>query len=120
MKKTLLLSTVLFLVCSAPGVSIAQPLGGTTFVNPLVGTPPALVNGRFHFHITPLEDHPAFESLDKDSYQYHALHGYEHYRGKDLQQVDRFRDIQYPKDQPDYRSSYDSFFGVESSNPLRW
>jgi hypothetical protein len=120
-KATLLLSMILFfLLFSAPEVSIAQPLGGNGFVNPLGGVPAGVVNGGFHFHINPLEDHPAYESLDKDSHQYYALHGYEHYRGKDLQQVDRFPDIQYPKHQPYIPFSSESFFGVEIDNPLKW
>ena len=120
MKKTILLGAILVLLLSAPRVGIAQPLAGSGFVNPLYRGSPGLANGGFHFHINPLDDHSAYDSLDKDSYQYYALHGYEHYRGKDLQPVDRFPDIQYPKDQPDARSSYDTFFGVESYNPYKW
>lgn len=120
MEKRLSLSLVLFLILFAPKVTVAQPFVGSGFVNPLDGGSPGLANGGFHFHINPLEDHPAYESLDKDSYQYYALHGYEHHRGKDLQQVDRFPDIQYPKDQPTPRSSTESFFGVESYNPHKW
>jgi hypothetical protein len=117
MNRTLLFSVILFLLCSAPGVSTAQPLGGHGVVNPLGGAITGTANGGLHFHINPSEDHPMFESLERDTYQYYALHGYEHYRGKDLQQVDRFRDIQYPKNQPYYPSRFDSFFGVDSYNP---
>ena len=120
-KTTVALSMILlFLTVFAVGEAAAQPFGGTTFVNPLGGGPPALVNGGFHFHINPSEDHFAFESLERDSYQYYALHEYEDYKGKDLQQVDRFNDIQYPSYKPEYRPSFDSFFGVESYNPLKW
>jgi hypothetical protein len=120
MTKTLLLSIILFVLLSAPGVSIAQPFNGHGLVNPLEGVIAGPVNGGLHFHRNPSEDHYAFESLEHHSYSYYALHGYGHYRSKELQHFDRFRDIQYPKDQPDYRSSYDSFFGVESYNPLKW
>jgi hypothetical protein len=121
MKTTVVLGAILLLLpVLVPVDAAAQPFGGTTFANPLGGVPPALVNGGFHFHINPSEDHFAFESLERDSYQYYALHGYDHYTGKDLQQVGRFKDIQYPSYQPRYRSSLDSFFGVESYNPLKW
>ena len=121
MKMNLLPSLILFfLLLSLPGSAMAQPLGGITYVNPLGGVPAGLVNGGFHFHINPVDDHPAYESLDKDSYQYYALHGYEHYKGKDLQQVDRFPDIQHPKLQPLNPPNSDSFFGVEIHNPLNW
>src|SRR5512136_194331 len=120
MKKTLLLGAILFLLFSTPGVSVAQPFVGNPFANPLGGASPGLVNGGFHFHINPSDDHYAFESLERHSYQYEALHGYEHIKSDKLQQLDRFKDIQYPKDQPVTRSSYDSFFGVESYNPLDW
>jgi hypothetical protein len=111
---------ILFLLLSAPGGSIAQPFGGHGLVNPLGGVTVGPVNGGVHFHGNPSEDHYAFESLEHDSYQYNALHGYEHYRSKELQRFDRFRDIRYPSYQPDYRPSSDSFFGVEYYNPLKW
>jgi hypothetical protein len=120
MKKALLLSIILFLLFSAPGVSKAQPFGEHGVVNPLGGITAGPVNGGLHFHSNPSEDHYAFESLEHHSYQYYALHGYEHYRGEELQHFDRFRDIQYPKDQPYSRPSFDSFFGVDSYNPLKW
>ena len=121
MKMNLLLSLILFfLLILVPVNTFAQPLGGIGYVNPLGGVQAGLVNGGFHFHINPLDDHAAYESFDKDSYQYEALHGYEHYKGKALQQVDRFPDIQYPKRQPYNPSSSDSFFGVEIFNPLNW
>jgi hypothetical protein len=120
MKKGILLSMVLFFVFSAPGVSAAQPFVGSGPANPLGGASPGLVNGGFHFHINPSDDHYAFESLERHTYQYEALHGYEHIKSEKLQQSDRFKDIQYPKDQPDTRPSSDSFFGVESYNPLKW
>ena len=41
-------------------------------------------------------------------------------RSKELQNFDRFRDIQYPKSEPYSPSSFDSFFGVEYQNPLKW
>jgi len=120
MKKTILLSMMLFLLFSAPGVSIAQPFDGHGLVNPLGGVTAGPVNGGLHFHGNPSEDHSAFESLEHDSYQYYALQGYEHYRSKELQRFDRFRDIQYPKNEPYYPSSLDSFFGVDCYNPLKW
>ena len=120
MKKTILVSTFLFLLFLAPGLSIAQPFGGHSSANPLGGIPAGLVNGGVHFHINPSDDHYTFESLEHDSYQYYALHGYEHYRSIELQHFDRFRDIQYPKHEPYYPSSLDSFFGVEYDNPLKW
>jgi hypothetical protein len=119
MKKGILLSMVLFFVFSAPGVGMPQPFVGSDPANPLGGASPGLVNGGFHFHINPAEDHYAFESLERHSYQYEALQGYEHLKSEGLQHPDRFRDIQYPKDQADNRSSYESFFGVESDNPLK-
>ncbi len=120
MKKTLLLSVFLFLVCSAPGVSTAQPFGGHGVVNPLGGATVGLANGGVHFHSNPSEDHSILESLEHHSYQYDALHGYEHIRSKELQHFDRFRDIQYPKNEPYHPSSLGSFFGVEYDNPFRW
>jgi hypothetical protein len=120
MKKTLLLGAILFVLFLAPKVSIAQPYVASGSVSPLGGASPGLANGGFHFHINPSDDHFAFESLDRHTYQYEALHGYEHLKSDRLQQVDRFKDIQYPKDQPPTRYSYDSFFGVESYNPLDW
>ena len=120
MKVILLLSPILLFLLLLPAGAMAQPVGGITYVNPLGGVPAGLVNGGFHFHINPLEDHPAYESLDKDSYQYYALHGYKHYRGKDLQPVDRFPDIQHPKLQPLNPPNSESFFGVEYHNPLKW
>jgi hypothetical protein len=86
----------------------------------LGGTSPGLANGGFHFHTNPVDDHFAFESLDRHTYQYEALQGYEHIRREKLQEVERFKDIQYPKDQPESRSSSESFFGVKSYNPLKW
>jgi hypothetical protein len=121
MKTTLVISLILFfMLFLVPGGASAQPFGGISYENPFGGAPAGMENGGFYFHINPLEDHPAYESLDKDSYQYYALQGYEHYRGKNLQKVDRFPDIQYPKKQPDAHSSYDTFFGVESYNPYKW
>lgn len=118
MKKTLLLSTILFLLLSAPGVGEAQPFGGHDVVRPLGGITAGPVNGGLHFHGDPSEDHYAFESLEHHSYQYYALHGYKHCRGEELQNSDRFRDLRYPKDQPYSRPGFDSFFGVQSYNPL--
>jgi hypothetical protein len=120
MKRVLLLSTIFFLLFLTPKGGMAQPFVGSGPANPFGGASPGLVNGGFHFHINPSEDHYAFESLERHSYQYEALHGYEHIRGEGLQQVDRIRDIQYPKDQPDYRPSYDSFFGVGYYDPYKW
>jgi hypothetical protein len=120
MKKVLLLSTILFLLLLTPRVGMAQPFVGSGPAGPLGGASPGLVNGGFHFHINPSDDHAAFESLERHSYQYEALHGYEHLKSEGLQQVDRFKDIQSPKDQPDTRPSTDGFFGVESHNPLKW
>ena len=51
MKKIILVSTILFLLFLAPGVSIAQPFGGHSFANPLGGIPAGPVNGGVHFHI---------------------------------------------------------------------
>lgn len=98
--------------------SAQQGFVGSGPANPLGGASPGLVNGGFHFHINPLEDHFAFESLDRHTYQYEALHGYEHIQSKKLQQLDRFNDIQYPH-QPGPGSSNDSFFGVDYFNPLK-
>jgi hypothetical protein len=120
MKKTLLLGVILFVLFSAPKISMAQPYVGSGSVSPLGGASPGLTNGGFHFHINPSDDHFAFESLDRHRYQYEALQGYEHIKSEKLQQVDRFKDIQYPKDQPENRSAYESFFGVESYSPLKW
>jgi len=120
MKKGILVSMVLFFVFSAPGVGMAQPFVGSGSVNSFGGASPGLANGGFHFHINPLDDHYAFESLERHTYQYEALHGYEHIQSGGSQRPDRFKDIQYPKDQPDTRPSPDSFFGVESYNPLKW
>jgi len=118
MKKTLLLSIIFILLFSAPEVSNAQPFGGHGVVNPLGGISAGPVKGGLHFHGNPSEDHYAFESLERHSYQYEALHGYKHYRGEEPQRLDRFKDIQYPKDQPYSRPGFESFFGVESYNPL--
>lgn len=118
MKKTLLLITILFLLLSAPGVSSAQSFSGHSSVDPLGGASPGLANGGFHFHINPLEDHPAFESLERDTYRYEALHGYEHSRGEELRRLDRFKDIRNPKNLPGSSPSVDSFFGVEVFKPL--
>jgi hypothetical protein len=120
MKKILLIGTIFFLLFLTPRVGMAQTFVGSGPANPLGGASPGLVNGGFHFHINPADDHYAFESLDRHTYQYEALHGYEHIKSEKLQQVERFKDIQSPKDQPATRSSYDSFFGVESDNPLKW
>jgi len=120
MKKTLLLSVFLFLVCSAPGVSTAQPFGGHGVVSPPGETTAGLVDGGLHFHGNPAEDHSMFESLEQDSYQYEALHGYEHYKGKGLQNLDPFNDIRYPKEKPNSHPGFDSFFGVKPSNQLKW
>ena len=120
MNKTLLLSIILFLVCSAPGVSIAQPFGGHGVVSPAGEATAGLVDGGLHFHGNPAEDHYMFESLERHSYQYEALHGYEHYKGRELQNPDRFKDIRYPKQKPDSRPGSDSFFGAEYNNPLKW
>jgi hypothetical protein len=120
MRKRTLLSAIFFVLLLAPGVGVAQPLVGTGSVNPLGGATPGLANGGFHIHINPADDHFAFESLDRHTYPYEALHGYGHVKSDNLKQVDRFKDIQSPKDRPASRSSYDSFFGVESYNPLNW
>jgi hypothetical protein len=120
MKRVLLLGTIFFLLFLTPRVGMVQPFVGSGPANPLGGASPGLVNGGFHFHINPSDDHAAFESLERHSYQYKALHGYEHIKSEGLQQVDRFKDIQSPKDQPDTRPSSDGFFGVESYNPLKW
>jgi len=120
MKKTILLSILLFLFFSAPGVSVGQPFDGRGPASILGGVTAGPVVGGPHFHINPSEDHYAFESLERHSYQYDALHGYEHYRSERPQRLDRFKDIQYPKDKPDDRPGFDSFFGVESYNPLKW
>jgi len=120
MTKTLVFGIILFLLFSVPGDSLGQPFGGHSVVSPLgevIGGP---MNEGLHFHNNPAEDHYAFESLDRHSYQYEALHGYEHYRSKELQRFDRFNDIRYPNSQPDYRPRSDSFFGVKSYNPLKW
>jgi hypothetical protein len=119
MKKILLLGTFFFLMFLTPRVTTAQPFVGSGFVNPLSGASAGLVNGGFHSHINPLEDHPAYESLERDSYQYEALHGYEHTKSERLQHLHRFDDIQYPKDRPNPRSSYDTFFGFDYFNPLK-
>ncbi len=118
MRKLVLLSAILFLLSLTPRVGMAQLFVGSGPVNPFGGASPGLVNGGFHFHINPSEDHYAFESLERHSYQYEALHGYEHIKSDKLQHVDRFKDLQYPKDQPDNRPNSGSFFGVESYNPL--
>ena len=120
MKKTVLVGIILFLIFLVPGDTLGQPFGGHGVVSPPGEATAGLVDGGLHFHGNPAEDHYMFESLEQDSYQYEALHGYEHYRSKELQSFDRFRDIQYPKDQPDSRPSSDSFFGVKSHNPLKW
>jgi len=120
MKKILLVGTIFFLLFLTPKVGMAQPFVGSGSVNSFGGASPGLANGGFHFHINPLDDHYAFESLERHTYQYEALHGYEHIQSGGSQRPDRFKDIQYPKDQPDTRPSSDSFFGVESYNPLKW
>jgi hypothetical protein len=120
MKTTLLLSMIFLLLLSVPGDAIGQPFGGHDVVTPLGEVTPAPVNGRLHFHGNPLEDHSEFESLEHHSYQYYALHGYEHYRSKELHSMDRFNDIRYPKAQPYSRPGTDSFFGVQSYSPLKW
>ena len=120
MKKALLLSTILFLLFFIPGFVLSQPLGGKSPANPLWGASPGLANGGFHFHTNPVDDHFAFESLDRHTDQYEALQGYEHIRSEKLQQPDRFKDIQRPQDRPESRSSSESFFGVKSYNPLKW
>jgi len=120
MMKTLVLGIILFLLFSASGVSIAQPFGGHGVVSPPGEVTTGLVDGGFHFHGNPAEDHSIFESLEHDSYKYYALHGYEHLRSEKFGDLDRFRDTRYPKDQPDSRPSFDSFFGVKSYNPLKW
>lgn len=120
MKKTLLLSLILFLLFSVPGDAIGQPFGGYGVVSPPGEATAGLVNGGVHFHGNPSEDHFIFESLEHHSYQYEALQGYEHYKRKDLQNLGRFKDVRYPKNEPYSPPSLDSFFGVESSNPLKW
>ena len=67
-------------VLSHQGISIAQPFDGHGFVNPLGAVTAGPVNGGLHFHSNPSEDHYMFESLEHHSYQYDALHGYEHYQ----------------------------------------
>jgi len=120
MKKAFLFGTIFFLLLLTPRVGMAQPFVGSGPANPLGGASPGLMNGGFHFHINPSDDHAAFESLERHSYQYEALHGYEHIKSEGLQQVDRFKDIQSPKEQRATRPSSDGFFGVESYNPLKW
>lgn len=120
MNKTVMLSLMLILLFSAPGVSMAQPLGGHGVVSPAGEAIAGLVDGGLHFHGNLAHDHYMFESLEHHSYQYEVLHGYEHYKGKHLQNLDRFKDIRYPKDKPDSRPSSDSFFGVKCNNPLKW
>jgi hypothetical protein len=120
MKKAFLFGTIFFLLLLTPRVGMAQPFVGSGPANPLGGASPGLMNGGFHFHINPSDDHAAFESLERHSYQYEALHGYEHIKSEELQQVDRFKDIQSPKEQRATRPSSDGFFGVESYNPLKW
>jgi hypothetical protein len=120
MKKILLLGTIFFLLFLTPRVNMAQPFVGTGSASPFGGALPGLANGGFHFHINPTEDHYAFESLDRHTHQYEALRGYEHIKSEKLQQVDRFKDIQYPKNQPYSSSSDDSFFGVQTNSPLDW
>jgi len=120
MRKTFLVGMILFLIFLVPEDTLGESFGGHGVVSPLGEVTAGPVNGGLHFHSNPAEDHFIFESLERHSYQYEALHGYEHYRSKELQSFDRFRDIQYPKDQPDSRPSSDSFFGVRSYNPLKW
>jgi hypothetical protein len=115
-----LLVAIAVILFSVPRVGAAQSFVGGGSANPLGGTSPGLANGGFHFHTNPVDDHFAFESLDRHTYQYEALQGYEHIRREKLQEVERFKDIQYPKDQPESRSSSESFFGVKSYNPLKW
>jgi hypothetical protein len=118
MAKTLLISVILFLLFSAPGIAGAQAFGGHGFVNPLVRAPIDPMKGRLDIHTNPSDDHFAFESLERHSYQYEALHNYEHYRGEGLRQFDRFRDIQYPKNQPYDHSPVDRFFDLIFLNPF--
>jgi hypothetical protein len=80
--------------------STQQPFVGTGSASPFGGKSPGLANGGFHSYINPSDYHYAFESLVRHTHPYEALHGYEHYRGKAFQQIDRFPGIQYPKQQP--------------------
>ena len=120
MTKTLVFGIILFLLFSAPGDSLGQPFGGHGVVSPLGEATASPVNGGLHFHSNPADDHYMFESREQDSYQYEALHGYEHYNGKGLQNLDPFRDIRYPKEKPNSHLGSDSFFGVKPYNPLKW
>jgi hypothetical protein len=122
MKKTLLLGIILSLclLLWLPGDSSGQPFGGYGVVTPPGGATVGLVDGGLHFHGNPADDHSMFESLERDSYQYEALHGYEHIRSDKLKEVDRFKDVRNSTDRRDSRSSRESFFGVDSVNPLKW
>jgi hypothetical protein len=110
---------ILFLLFLVPGDAICQPFAGHGITTTLGEATAGLEDGGLHFHGNPAEDHTIFESLERHSYEYEALHGYGHYRSKGLQRFDRFNDIRYPKDQPESRPSVDSFFGVKSYNPLK-
>ncbi|MGE5842884.1 MAG: hypothetical protein ACM335_11430 [Deltaproteobacteria bacterium] len=118
--KTILFAAILFVLFSAPGVSTAQPFDGHVPIDQPGIASPGLLDGGFHFHTNPADDHYAFESLERDTYQYRALHGYKHNKGDELRRMDRFEDIRYPKNKPDSRPGSDSFFGVKSHNPLKW
>lgn len=120
MNKAVMLSLMLVLLLSAPGITMAQPSSGHGVVSPAGEATTGLADGGLHFHDNPAEDHYMFESFERHSYQYEALHGYEHYRGDELKRLDRFEDIRYPKDKPDSRPSSDRFFGAEYHNPLKW
>ena len=122
MLKTVLLEIILFffLLLSVPGDTLGQPFGGNGVASPRGEVTTGLVDGGLHFHGNPAEDHFLFESLEHHSYPYYALHRYEHYRSKELQSFDRFRDIQSPKNKPYHPSNFDRFFGFKSYNPLKW
>jgi len=120
MTKTLVFGIILFLLFSAPGDSLGQPFAGHGITTRLGEVTAGPVNGGLHFHSNPSEDHFIIESLERHSYQYEALHGYEHYKGKGLQNLDPFNDIRYPKEKPNSHPGFDSFFGVKPSNQLKW
>lgn len=117
MKKTVLLSIILFLLLSAPGVSIAQPFGNYGLGAPLEGVSIVPVKGGFYSHIGPHGHLYGFKSFQHPGYRCHGLHGYEHYRYKELHRLDRFRDIRYPRYRPYYYSPFDRSFGFGFLNP---
>ena len=74
MKKTFLLGMILFLLFSAPGVSIARPFDkhglGDSFGN--VSIVP--VKGRFHSHIGTHGHSYGFRSFRHHGYRHHGFH----------------------------------------------